>query len=62
MAAAFAGFQIGRARILKKIKEAGAISEETAKTAKELGLKEKDLKRLKRWVKTTSDCRFYVPK
>ena len=57
----FVGFQIGLARVLRKIKKAGAVSEETAKTAEELGLREKDLKRLKRWVKETPDGRFYVP-
>jgi hypothetical protein len=60
--AAFAGFQIGLARTLRKIKNAGAVSEETAKTAEKLGLREKDLKRLKRWVKETEDGRYYVPK
>lgn len=60
MAGAIAGFQIGLARTLRKIKNTGATSEETAKTASELGLRSDDLKRLKRWVKETSDGRFYV--
>lgn len=51
---------IGYTRILNKIKRAGAVSEKTAKTASELGLKEFDLRRLKRWVKETSDGRYYV--
>jgi hypothetical protein len=51
---------IGYTRILDKIKRAGAVSEKTAKTASELGLRSGDLKRLKRWVKETSDGRFYV--
>jgi hypothetical protein len=60
MAGAIAGSQIGLARTLRKIKNAGATSEETAKTASELCLRSDDLKRLKRWIKETSDGRFYV--
>lgn len=60
MAGTVAGFQIGLARTVNKIKNAGAVSEETAKTALQLDLKEIDLKRLKRLIKETSDGRFYV--
>ena len=55
------GLYIGIARILKKVKDMGASSEDTAKSAKELGLKEEDLRRLKRWVKKTLDDRYYLP-
>jgi len=61
MAEAFAGFMIGITRILHRIKEAGATSEEAAKTPEEIGLRETDLKRLKKWgVHRTEDGRYYV--
>ena len=45
----------------RKLKEAGAISEETAKTPKELGLDEKRLKSGKKWgVVATNDGRYYL--
>ncbi len=60
MAMGATGFFIGYGRFVNKIKKAGAVSEETAKTPAELGLREWDLKRMKRWVRETSDGRFYV--
>lgn len=45
----------------KKLKEAGAISEETAKTPKELGLNERRLKASKSaGVMATKDGRYYL--
>jgi hypothetical protein len=60
MVEAWAGTSIGIARILNKIKRKGAVSKETAKYASELGLRNGDLKRLKRWVGETEDGRFYA--
>lgn len=51
---------IGYARIVNKVKKAGAVSEETAKTPSQLNLMEGDLKRMRRWIKETSDGRFYA--
>jgi hypothetical protein len=51
---------IGYARIVEKVKKAGATSEETARTAEQLNLRKGDLERLSRWIKKTSDERFYV--
>ena len=45
----------------RKLKEAGAISEETAKTPNELGLDERRLKSGKKWgVIATNDGRYYL--
>jgi hypothetical protein len=61
MVEAFAGFMIGITRMLRRIKEAGATSEDIAKTPEELGLREADLKRLKKWgVHRTEDGRYFV--
>lgn len=50
---------IGRTK--KKLKEAGATSEETAKTPKELGLKEKWLRMASKSGATmTKDGRYYL--
>jgi len=51
---------LGYARIVDKVKKAGATSPETAKTAKEIGVRESTLKLLKQQIKETSDGRFYV--
>ena len=61
--AAFA-FMYSR-RLRKKLKEAGAVSEETAKTIEELGLSDREIRTLRRnvWVgkvKKTKDERYYV--
>lgn len=52
-----------RRRAIKKIKEAGAVSEETAKTSKELGMGESFLQYLVsvKDVKKTRDGRYYIP-
>lgn len=62
--AAFFSTYYPRRRAIKKVKEAGAISEETAKTSKELGIGESTLQYLVRVkdVKKTEDGRYYVPK
>jgi len=51
-----------RRRAIKKVKEAGAISEETAKTSKELGIDESTLQYLLsvKDIKKTKDGRYYV--
>jgi len=53
-----------RKRIKRKVKEAGAISEEAAKTSGELGIDESTLKWLVfvKDIKKTRDGRYYVPK
>lgn len=53
-----------RRRAVKKVKEAGAISEETAKTSKELDMSELTLQYLVsvKDIKKTGDGRYYVPK
>lgn len=53
-----------RKRIKRKVREAGAISEETAKTSKELCIDESTLKWLEfvKDVKKTRDGRYYIPK
>lgn len=49
------------ARTKKKLKEAGAVSETTAKTPKELGLSERWLKTSSRaGVSVTKDGRYYL--
>lgn len=60
--AAFFSTYYPRRRTIKKIKEAGAISEETAKTSKELGIGESTLRYLVsvKDVKKTSDGRYYI--
>ena len=62
MAAFFATYY-PRRRATKKVKEAGAISEETAKTSKELGIGESILQYLVsvKDIKKTQDGRYYVP-
>jgi len=52
-----------RRRATKKLKEAEAISEETAKTSKELGMDESTLQYLVfvKDIKKTADGRYYVP-
>lgn len=62
--AAFFSTYYPRRRTIKKIKEAGAISEETAKTSKELGIGESTLRYLVsvKDVKKTEDGRYYVPR
>jgi len=62
MAEFFATYYV-RQRAIEKIKEAGAISKETAKASKELGIDESTLKWLAfvKDVKKTKDGRFYVP-
>lgn len=62
MAAFFATYY-PRRRAIKKVKEAGAISEETAKTSKELGIGESTLQYLVsvKDIKKTEDGRYYVP-
>ena len=61
--AAFA-FMYGR-KLRRKLKEAGAVSEKTAKTVEELGLSTREIRTLRRnvWigkVKKTKDERYYV--
>lgn len=60
--AAFFSTYYPRRRTIKKIKEAGAISEETAKTSKELGIGESTLRYLVsvKDVKKTEDGRYYI--
>lgn len=53
-------------RLRRKLKEAGAVSEETAKTIEELNLGDVEIRTLKRnvmigKVKETKDQRYYVP-
>jgi len=53
-------------RLREKLKNAGAISEETAKTIVELGLSKREIRTLERNVlirkiKETKDRRYYVP-
>ncbi len=60
--AAFFSTYYPRRRTIKNIKEAGAISEETAKTSKELGIGESTLRYLVsvKDVKKTEDGRYYI--
>lgn len=62
MAGFFAGYY-PRRRAIKKIKEAGAVSEETAKTSKELDMDESTLQYLVfvKDIKKTENGRYYVP-
>ena len=53
-------------RLREKLKSAGAVSEGTAKTIKELNLSKREIRTLKRNVfagkiKKTEDERYYVP-
>ncbi|MDH7563593.1 MAG: hypothetical protein QHH24_01740 [Candidatus Bathyarchaeota archaeon] len=52
-----------RRRAIKEIKEAGATSEDTAKTSEELGMDESFLQYLASMkdIKKTRDRRYYIP-
>jgi hypothetical protein len=62
-------FLLHERNLVKKLKDAGAISKETAKTVEELGLNEleiREIKRISRYtlsktIKETEDSRYYVP-
>jgi hypothetical protein len=69
MAAAAAGFFFHERNLVKKLKEAGAVSKETAKTVEELGLSKREIGEI-RWIarytlskpiRETEDGRYYVP-
>ena len=62
MAELWAGMAIGDARAINKMKKRGAISEETSKTPKELGVHESVLRKFEKrgWVKKTLDGRYYL--
>jgi hypothetical protein len=52
-------------QLKKKLREAGALSEDTAKTIQELGLSSREIRTLKRLVfvrkvKETADKRYYL--
>jgi len=58
-------FVYGR-RVREKLKNAGAVSEQTAKTIEELGLSKREIRTFERNVligkiKKTEDGRYYVP-
>jgi len=63
-------FLLNERNLVKKLKKAGAISKETAKTVEELGLSKleiREIKRISRYtlsktIKETEDGRYYVPK
>lgn len=62
MAAALAGGAIAKALTMRKIKKAEAISEKSAKSPKELGIREDYLDKLVKLerLKRTEDGRYYV--
>ena len=63
-------FLLHSRQLMKKLREAGAISEETAKTVEELGLGKKEIREIKRIshytitksIRETKDGRYYVAK
>ncbi len=65
MAEVWAGTAIGYARTINEMKKLGAISKETSKTPKELGVHESVLREFEKlgWVKKTQGGRYYrIPK
>jgi hypothetical protein len=62
MAEFWAGTAIGNARAINKMKKLGAISEETSKTPKELGVHESVLRKFEKlgWVRKTQGGRYYL--
>lgn len=62
-------FLLNERNLVKKLKEAGAMSMETAKTVEELGLSRFEIREIKRIsrhtlskaIRETEDGRYYVP-